>query len=197
MRGAAAILALDFALALAPAALAQVRVEPRLLVKERRLFLSGGLTWLERNDYYRSPGAIFSASYYPRENDGVELRAGFFASSLNGSAQEVANQTGLRPDAQKPQALLLVGWRHSLSYGKLALGSGAVHFDLQSGLHAGSLFTDRAATPALSGSVGLMARAGAHAYAQFDLALLFSREQRSTSVLAAGVFPLLTFGWAL
>jgi len=66
-----------------PAVFAQVRVEPRSLVKERRFFLSGGLTFLDRNDYYVSPGGAVSATYYFRESDGVELRAAFFWSHLD------------------------------------------------------------------------------------------------------------------
>jgi hypothetical protein len=182
---------------LSPAALAQVRVEPRLLVKDGRFFVAGGATWLSRNDYYSSPGLTLSAVYYPGENDGVEMRMAWFASSLSSSAQEVATATGLKPDAQKPVALLLGGWRHSLAYGKVAVGSGVVHFDVQSGLYAGTLITDAAATPALSASVGVLARLGARGFAQLDLALLASRERRSTAVLAVGALPLLTFGFSL
>ncbi|MCA1825846.1 MAG: hypothetical protein ABR567_10300 [Myxococcales bacterium] len=189
-------LALLILVASAPA-LAQVRVEPRSFVKERHFFFSGGLTWLDRNDYYVSPGGAFSAVYYFRESDGVELRTAFFWSHLDGSAQEVVSQAGLYPDAQKPQVLLLVGWRHSLTYGKVALFSTVVHFDVQSGVHAGTLMTDRAATPALAGSFGVVAGIGRRAFAQLDLALLGSMESRSERVLALGLLPLLTFGWSL
>ena len=180
-----------------PAVFAQVRVEPRSLVKERRFFLSGGLTFLDRNDYYVSPGGAVSATYYFRESDGVELRAAFFWSHLDGSAQEVVSQAGLYPDAQKPEVLLLAGWRHSLTYGKVALFSGVIHFDVQSGVHAGTLMTDRAATPAVAGSFGVVAGLGTRGFAQFDLALLGSLENRSQRVLALGALPLLSFGWSL
>jgi hypothetical protein len=183
--------------ALAPAAMAQVRVEPRQLVKEQHLFVSGGVTWLERNDYWVSPGATLSAVWYPAEDDGIETRLALFSSHLDGSAQEVADKTGLQPDSQAPQTLLLFGWRHSLTYGKVALASQVVHFDVQSGLHLGSLITDKAATPAASGSLGLVAKLGQRGYAQLDLALLLSLEQRSSRVLAGGFLPLLTFGWSL
>ena len=182
---------------LSPAALAQVRVEQRLLVKDGHLFVSAGGTWLERNDYYSSPGVVLSAVYYPRENDGLELRTALFASSMSGSAGEVLAATGLKPDAQRPVALLLAGWRHSLAYGKIAVGSGVVHFDVQSGLHLGTLITDVSATPALSASAGVVARLGTRGFAQLDLALLVSREQRTSAVLALGALPLLTFGFSL
>jgi hypothetical protein len=182
---------------LSPAALAQVRVEPRLLVKEGQLFISGGATWLARNDYYSSPGITLSAIYYAGEDNGVELRTALFASWLDDSAKEVFGATGLKPDAQKPVALLLGGWRHSLAYGKVAVGSGVVHFDVQSGLYAGTLITDAAATPALAASVGVIARLGRRGFAQLDFSLLASREQRSTAVLTLGVLPGLTFGFSL
>lgn len=182
---------------LSPAALAQVRVEPRALVKDGHFFFSGGATWLERHDAYNNPGLAVAAGYYLREDDGLEARVAFFASSLSDSAQEVATATGLKPDAQRPVALLLAGWRHSLTYGKLALGASVVHFDVQSGLYAGALITDVEATPALSAGLGLVARLGVHGFAQLDLALVASRENRSTAVMALGVLPAFTLGWSL
>jgi hypothetical protein len=179
------------------AAAAQTRVEPRVFVKEHHLFVSGGATFLERNDYWTSPGGSFSAVYYPGESNGFELRGAFFASRLDGAAEEVAAATGLRPDAQKPVALLLGGWRHSLTYGKVAIGSGVVHFDVQSGLYAGTLITDAAMNPALSGAAGVVARIGSNLFAQLDLALLLSREQRSTSTITVGALPMLSFGFSL
>jgi hypothetical protein len=182
---------------LSPAALAQVRVEPRALVKDGHFFLSGGAAWLERHDEYSNPGLTLTAAYYLREDDGLEARAAFFASSLTDSAQEVATATGLKPDAQKPVSLLLAGWRHSLTYGKLALGASVVHFDVQSGLYAGALITDVEATPALSAALGVVARLGVHGFAQLDLALVVSRENRSTTVMAVGVLPTFSLGWSL
>jgi hypothetical protein len=180
-----------------PAALAQVRVEPRVLVKDAHFFFSGGATWLERHDGYASPGVTLSAAYYLREDDGIEARAAFFVSGLTDSAHEVVNTTGLKPDAQMPVALLLAGWRHSLTYGKVAGGSSVMHFDVQSGLYAGTLITSVEATPALAASIGVVARLGTRGFAQLDVALLASRESRSSTVLALGVLPVLNFGWSL
>ncbi|HZX93805.1 MAG TPA: hypothetical protein VFE90_04770 [Myxococcales bacterium] len=189
--------ALVLAALLSPAAFAQVRVEPRLLVKDHRWFVSGGLTWLERGDYYNSPGFLAQASYYLRENDAVEVRAIVFASWLGSSADEVFQNTGLVPDAQKPVSLLAAGWRHSLAYGKVTTGSSVLHFDLQGGADLGLLITDRAANPALLGFFGVAARLGNHLYGQFDLALMGSIESRSTTVFTMGFLPVLTLGAAL
>jgi len=178
----------------APAAFAQVRVEPRLLVKDRHWFLSGGLTWLERGDYYNSPGAAFSGSYYLRESDAVEVRAVLFASWLRASADEVVQGTGLVPDSQKPVSLVTAGWRHSLTYGKMALANSVLHFDVQGGGDVGTLITDRAWTPALCGFVGVVGRLGDHFFGQLDLVLIGSIEHRSATVATFGFLPLLTLG---
>jgi len=189
-------LALCIAL-LSPAAWSQVRVEPRALVKEGSVFLSGGGTWLERHDQYSSPGLTLIATWYLREDDGLEARAAFFVSSLTEAAQEVQHASGLKPDAQMPVALLLAGWRHSLTYGKVAAGSTVIHFDVQSGLHLGTLVTDASATPAAAASVGVVARLGRRGFAQLDLSLLASIENRSSTVLALGVMPVFCLGWSL
>ena len=179
---------------IAPAAAAQVRVEPRLFVKDHHLFLSGGLTWLERGDYYNSPGAVFSAAWYLRESDALELRTIFFASWLGASGEQVVRSTGLVPDAQRPVSLIAGGWRHSLAYGKVALGSSVLHFDVQGGADLGTMITDRALTPAGCAFFGVMGRFGEHFYGQLDLVVVGSVEQRSTPVFAAGFMPVLTLG---
>jgi hypothetical protein len=186
--------ALLAAILIAPAAYGQVRVEPRLFVKDRHTFLSGGATWLERGDYYNSPGAAFSGAYYLRETDAVEVRAVLFASWLGDSGEQVVRQTGLVPDAHKPVSLLAVGWRHSLTYGKVALGGSVLHFDVQGGGDLGTLITDRAFTPALCGFFGVVARLGDLLYGQLDLGLVGTLEQRSSQVLTAGFLPMLTLG---
>jgi hypothetical protein len=186
-----------FLLLAAPAAFAQVRVEPRALVKEKRWFLSAGASWLERRDYYESPGLAISGAYYLRESDAIEGQLGWFATYMADAGNQIFNSTGLVPDAQKPSSMLLAGWRHSLTYGKVALKESVVHFDVQMALHAGFLVTDRAWTPAADGSLGVLARLGPRWFGQLDLALMLSREQRSTAVFAAGVMPVLTVGVSL
>jgi hypothetical protein len=182
------------ALLLALPALAQERVQQRLLVKERHLFISGGATMLSRGDYYDSPGAVVSAAWYKSEETGIELRAAFFFSRLSAAGREVFTSTGLLPDAHRPVSLLTLGVRRSLTYGKVALGSAVVHFDVQAGAHGGGLLTDRAFTPAASASLGLVARITPRFHAQLDVAALGSLERRSRMVFALGVLPLLTLG---
>jgi hypothetical protein len=67
-----AVFAVAFCLAAAARA-EDVRVEPRLLVKEHHLFASLGPTWLDRDDYYVSPGLALSLAWYPVESGAVEF----------------------------------------------------------------------------------------------------------------------------
>lgn len=176
-------------------ALAQpVRVEPRLFVKQGHFFTSFGGAWLERGDYWLNPGLSFSAAYYPTESGGAEARVLWFFPSLSGSAQQVGAATGFVPDARKPEALLLAGWRQSLTYGKVVLAGEAVHFDLQGALHGGGLFTDRGLAPAVNASAGILARLNRWVFLQLDLGLLLSFEQRQRSGAALGFLPILSAG---
>ena len=171
-----------------------VRVEPRLFVKQGHFFTSFGGTWLERGDYWLNPGLSLSAAYYPTESGGTEVRVLWFFSSLSESARQISAATGFVPDARKPEALALAGWRQSLTYGKVSLAGEAVHFDLQGALHGGGLFTDRGFAPAVSASAGILARLNRWVFLQLDLGLLLSFEQRQRSGAALGFFPLLSAG---
>lgn len=88
-----------------------VMVEPRLLVKKHRLFVAVGGTWLARGDYYDNPGIAVDVTAYPIESGGAELRLGWFFSSLNAAGREVFRRTHLVPDAHRPIALVMAGWR--------------------------------------------------------------------------------------
>jgi hypothetical protein len=171
-----------------------VRVEPRQFVKQGRFFTSLGATWLERGDYWLNPGLLFSATYYPTERGGPEARLFLFFSSLSDSAQRISTTTGFVPDARRPDALALLGWRHSLTYGKLAIAGTAFHFDVQGAAHAGGLFTDAGIAPAFGASAGIVGRLGSHIFTQFDLGLLLSFEQRQRSSAALGFLPVFSVG---
>jgi hypothetical protein len=185
--------ALLFACALGASA-QEVRVERRLLVKEKHLFASLGAAWLDRSDYFVSPGAALSVAYYPIESGGPEVRFVKLFSSLSSSARTVFDAFGMTPDVQRPVSLALVGWRQSLTYGKVAIAGSAVHFDVQAALHGGALFTDRATAPAVEGSLGVLVRVSQRVFAQFDLGVATTFEQRAFSGAAAGFLPILSVG---
>jgi hypothetical protein len=174
-----------------------VRVERRLLVKKGRVHLSGGATYLSRGDYYVNPGLLAAASYYPGEEGGLDVRFALFFSSLGPEGTEVFERTGLVPDAHRPVALLAAGWRHSLGYGKVLLGSdlgSLVHFDVQLASHLGLTFTDRSVSPSLLVGPALLLRFGPQFHVQLDVPLVGALEQRSRSSLSFGVLPTLTLG---
>jgi hypothetical protein len=186
--------ALLIALVAGAAVAEPVRVERRVLVKERHFFFSGGFAWLERGDYYLNPGFNLSASYYPSEEGGAELRVVGFASRLSAAGNEIFHLTGLAPDAHRPISLVTAGWRKSAAYGKIAIGSAVVHFDVQGALHAGTLITDRAVEPALSLAGGALLRFTSRIHAQLDLSLVASYERRTRASIALGFLPLLSVG---
>jgi len=171
-----------------------VRVEPRQFVKQGRVFTSLGVTWLERGDYWLSPGLLLSATYYPTERGGPEARLFWFFSSLSDSAQRISSSTGFVPDARQPNALAQIGWRQSLTYGKVAIAGTALHFDVQGAVHGGGLFTDRGVAPALGASAGIVGRFGSHVFGQLDLGFLLSFEQRQRSSAALGFLPVFSLG---
>ncbi|MBM7113418.1 hypothetical protein [Archangium primigenium] len=174
------------------------RVERRLLLKRHHVFTTAGLGYLSRGDYYSNPGLMASASWYPVESGGVELKLGLFVSSLGAAGTEVFERTGLVPDAHRPVALLAAGWRQTLGYGKALVGEGTlVHFDLQLAGHMGFVFTDRGVSPSPMGGPGVLMRMGPRFHAQLDVPLVLSFESRSRGLLSLGVLPTLTLGVVL
>ena len=177
-----------------------VRVERRLLLKKEHVFLTGGVGYLSRGDYYTNPSLFASGSWYPVETGGVELKLALFLSWLGPAGAEVFERTGLVPDAHRPVALLAAGWRQSLGYGKVLVGSSdgkVVHFDVQAAAHLGLSFTDRGVGPSLMLGPGALMRLSPRIHAQLDLPLVLSIEQRSRGSLSLGVLPMLSVGVVL
>ncbi len=177
-----------------------VRVERRLLVKKQHVFLTGGLGYLSRGDYYTSPGLLLSGSWYSMEEGGLELKLALFLSWLGPAGSEVFERTGLVPDAHRPVALMAPGWRQSLGYGKVLVGSNVskvVHFDVQAAGHLGLTFTDRGVSPSLMLGPGVLLRLSPRVHAQLDVPIIFSIEQRSRGSLSLGLLPTLTLGAVL
>jgi hypothetical protein len=179
-----------------PATAATARIERRLLVKERHVFLSAGPGWLARGDYYTSPAVALSATYYLVERGGLELRGAVFSSSLDAAAREVRDATGLVPDAHRPRSFLAAGWRQSLGYGKVLAhpSLGVLHFDVQGAAAAGVLLTDRATTPALLAGPAVLARLGNRLVAQLDVSVWASFEPWHEASVSPGLLATLTVG---
>jgi hypothetical protein len=179
---------------------APVRVERRLLLKKDKFFATGGLGYLSRGDYYTNPGLTVSGTFYPTELDGVEVKGALFLSSLSPAGLEVFERTGLVPDAHRPIALLALGWRRTLGYGKVLVGAETgrvLHFDVQATGHLGVTVTDRGLSPSALVGPGLLMRFTPSIHAQLDVPLAVALEQRSRGLLSLGVLPTLTVGVVL
>lgn len=174
-----------------------VKVERRLLVKTNHLFITGGLNYFIRGDYYVSPGVLATLSIYGSEQHGVELKLGGFITFLSPSAQEIFNRSGLIPDAHRPVGLLHLGYRYSAGYGKVMLAGlpgSLIHFDFQLAAHGGAIFTDRMVSPALSLSPAVLVRFTPRVFLQVDLSFVASYETRQSTFLALGFLPTVTGG---
>jgi hypothetical protein len=177
-----------------------VRVERRLLLKNGHFFFTLGADYFIRGDYYVSPGLLGTASYYPTERDGFDFKLGAFLSFISPPADAVFRSVGLVPDAQRPVALMMVGYRRSVGYGKVMLNGALdslLHFDLQVAGHAGIVITDRMASPSVSLSPALLIRVNERWFTQVDLEVYASYETRQSSPLVVGILPMLTAGVVL
>jgi hypothetical protein len=174
-----------------------VKVERRLLVKTNHFFVTGGLNYFIRGDYYVNPGLVGTLSLYGSEQHGVEVKAGVFISFMSPSAQEIFNATGLLPDSHRPVGLLAFGYRYSAGYGKVMLAgtpASLIHFDFQLTAHAGAIFTDKMVSPALSVAPAVLVRFNPRVFLQVDLSLYASYETRQSIPVALGFLPTLTGG---
>ncbi|HYV44747.1 MAG TPA: hypothetical protein VFA20_07800 [Myxococcaceae bacterium] len=179
---------------------APVRVERRLLVKNSHFFFTLGADYFIRGDYYVSPGVVGAASFYLTEHDGLDIKVGAFLSFMSPAAQVVFQSVHLIPDAQRPVALLVAGYRRSVGYGKVMLNGlmdSLLHFDLQIAGHAGIVITDRMASPALSVAPALLVRFSDRWFAQVDVELYASYETRQSAPFVVGILPTFTAGVVL
>jgi hypothetical protein len=177
-----------------------VRVERRLLVKSGRFFVTAGADYFIRGDYFVNPGLLASASYYPTENDGLDVKLGVFFSFPSPAADEVFKAVRLVPDAHRPVALLAAGYRRSVGYGKVMLSGNPgslLHFDVQVAAHAGALITDRMLSPAISAAPAVLVRFSERWFVQLDVELYASLEVRQSGLLALGMLPMLVAGVVL
>lgn len=73
---------------------------------------------------------------------------------------------------------------------------GVLHFDFQVAAHAGAVITDRAITPAVSISPGVLLRFTHHLFGKLEVAGLAAWEERSESSIALGALPIVSVGGA-
>jgi len=184
----------------APRPTTDVRVQARFAVKAKSAELFGGAEYLSRGDFYNSPGARIGVTFYPLESFGLELQVSHFWSSLNAEAERIKDSLGALPDSHAPGWLMLVGGRYSIGYGKLLVGGlgGAIHFEPQAFVHAGMHAHDGDAGPSVDGGLGLLVFLTPKAFARFDAAIVFEREDRSGKPVSVwGTLPSLSIGGTL
>ena len=201
---AAATVSLDPARGLiadpAPRPMTAVRVQARYAIKAKHVQLSAGFEYLSRGDFYISPGARITATYYLIEELGFELHVSHYWSSLNAEAERIRRTLGAIPDSHAPGWLMLAGARYSIGYGKLAVGGldGVLHVEPQVFARGGLHMHDNDTGPSADVGLGLLVFLTPKLFARIDASLVYEREQRSGNVVSVwGVLPSIGVGTSL
>ena len=184
----------------APRPAADVRVQNRLYHNAKAVHLFVGVDYLERRDYYVSPGVRIGGGYWWTERLGLELQISRFFSRLNDAAREVGRMYGVLPDSRAPSWLVVGGLRAGLGYGKMMVGGlgSAIHFQPQALLQAGLHAHEGNVGPSALGGIGLLVHATDRLFVRLDGAVSLDLEARSAGTVAAfGFLPSLVVGGAL
>ncbi len=182
----------------APRPTAEVRVQNRFAHNAGTLQLFGGVDYLERRDFYLSPGVRLGATYFPWESLGLELQISHYFSQLNQAGVEVEQMRGVIPDSRAPTWLVLVGGRYSMGYGKMIISgfnNHAIHFQPQALLQAGMHVHDGSFGPSGLVGLGLLVHATPRWFFRLDGGMTVELEQRVTgTVTVLGFLPSLVTG---
>ena len=181
----------------APRPTAEVRVQNRFTHNLDTLQVFGGVDYLERRDFYVSPGVRLGATYYRWESLGLELQASHYFSSLNQAGQEVQHMLGVVPDSRAPTWLFLAGGRYALGFGKMMIGGlgRAIHFQPQAMAQAGIHFHGGSFGPSGLAGLGLMVNATPRWFFRLDGGMTVEVERRVTgTVTVVGFLPSLVTG---
>jgi outer membrane beta-barrel protein len=152
-----------------------------------------------RNDFYDTFGFGADGGYYPTESLGIELRWVRWLTTLNETARNVKDQTGLTPDARPQDMLFAAGLRYSIGYGKMLLGKKSlVHFDPQLVVQGGATTAESRILPTGIFGVSLLTHFRWGIQAKLDLNLTVQSEKRDRgTVMSIGFSPILAVGWHL
>ncbi len=182
----------------APRPTAEVRVQNRFAHNAGTLQLFGGVDYLERRDFYLSPGVRVGATYFPWESFGLEVQISHYFSQLNQAGVEVEQMSGVIPDSRAPTWLVLAGGRYSMGYGKMiisGLNNHAIHFQPQALLQAGMHVHDGSFGPSGLVGLGLLVHATPRWFFRLDGGMTVELEQRVTgNVAVLGFLPSLVTG---
>ena len=181
----------------APRPTAEIRVQNRFARNAGTLQLFGGVDYLERRDFYVSPGVRVGATYFLWESLGLELQVSHYFSRLNQAGLQVEQMVGVIPDSRAPTWLVLAGGRYSMGYGKMMIGglNHAIHFQPQAFLQAGMHVHDGSFGPSALAGIGLLVHATPRWFFRLDGGLTFEIEQRVTGTVSVlGFLPSLVTG---
>ena len=179
--------------------LAATTVQDRVFAKTDSLMPSVGVGLLDRHDLMLSPGIRLDVTHFFDESVGLDYLHGaaFFTRDTAG-ARSIRDTTGYVPDRGRPRALLSVGGRYALAYGKLLIEHStlAVHCSFELSAHLGGLWTSAGLAPA--GDIGAALRISLARYllVMIDYDLVLSVETASGRT-AVGNLPALLIGTAL
>jgi len=181
----------------APRPMAEVRVQNRYARNLNTFQLFAGIDYLERRDFYVSPGLRVGGTYYLWESLGLELQVSRYFSHLNQAGVAVEQMLGVVPDSRAPTWLLVGGGRYAFGYGKMLIGSlqHAIHFEPQAFLQAGIHVHDGSVGPSGLGGIGLMVHATPRWFVRLEGGMTLEVERRVTgTVTVLGFLPSLVTG---
>jgi hypothetical protein len=181
----------------APRPLAEVRVQNRFARNGGTLQLFGGVDYLERRDFYVSPGVRLGATYFVWDSLGVELQVSHYFSRLNQAGLQVERMIGVVPDSRAPTWLVVGGARYAMGYGKMMIGGvgRAIHFEPQALVQAGIHVHDGSFGPSGLAGVGLLVHATPRWFVRLDGGMTVEIERRVTgTVTVLGFLPALVTG---
>jgi hypothetical protein len=181
----------------APRPAAELRVQNRYARNTGTVQVFGGVDYLERRDFYISPGVRLGATYFPWESLGLEMQISHYFSQLNQAGVEVEQMSGVVPDSRAPTWLVLVGGRYSAGYGKMMIGGffHAIHFQPQAFLQVGMHVHDGSFGPSGLAGIGLLVHATPRWFFRLDGGMTAEIERRVTGdATVLGFLPSLVTG---
>ncbi len=175
------------------------RVDRRFVQKTGHAQLSLGLAYLARGDFYRNVGLEGTFAYWLDEAFALEAQAALYNAGDTDATDQVRRDLGFVPNAHREQAIVTVGGRWSVAYGKALVGKDSIiHFDPQVFAHVGMHSAEDAIGPMADVGLALGARPKRWLELRLDFALVLQAEERRDGwAPILGYKPLLSVGFML
>ena len=181
----------------APRPVAEVRVQGRYAHNVGTVQLFAGVDYLERRDFYISPGVRLGATYFAWESLGLEVQLSHYFSQLNKAGLAVEQMLGVVPDSRAPTWLLVAGGRLAFGYGKMMIAGlhRSIHFEPQALVQAGIHVHDGSIGPSGLAGLGLMIHATPRWFFRLEGGVTVEIERRVTgTTTVVGFLPSLVTG---